>query len=348
MNRKIAIVIGINFLLLVSLFYITQKTDPQANIIIPRESEVVEQDQVTLDVVLNEVDTRQLRGHVEFLASEECLGRKYSTPGCEKAANYIAGELKSMGLSSERHRFKYLGNITENVYGWIEGQTDDIVVVGAHYDHLGGSDRRWYPGADDNASGTACVLEIARAFSKLYKEEKPYRTIVFQFYSAEEQGLQGSRFYVNYPKFPREKPDIDKHVFMLNLDMVGRLKSSYQKNVFSSLRLRNYVSSIEIDGLIKELGSKYTFAESITSRGRGGSDHTSFLNKRIPIAFLHTGTHNDYHKVTDTPEKLNYEGMRQISKYSIELLNRVLAADQSPSFNETGFVQQPYILDPEK
>lgn len=308
---------------------------------------------------LGVIKKQELKDILYYLASEELEGRMSGKQGYAKSADKIEELCKKWGLKTERQRFSIrqvnpgpkneTGNDwTENVFAYIEGTDpalkDEVVVVGAHLDHIGygpsmARDRRIavHPGADDNASGSVCLLGIAKAFSKLGPQP---RTIVFQWYSAEEMGLIGSRYYCNNPTFPKENPSIRKHIAMINMDMVGRLNSGVY-----SVGFWEGNSSIDLSRYIQELNNVYPFANKITSRGGGGSDHASFYNKRIPVAFLHTGLHDDYHRTTDTADKINYDGVERISKYAFELAYKVVHADTRPQFNHADFKPMDYVHD---
>lgn len=319
-----------------------------------------EEKEHTLEDAVNSVTEDKLKKDLYYLASKELEGRMSGKKGNVVAAEFIKKEFERMGIETMYHKFpiKRLNpgpnnergdDFTQNIYGWIEGNDpvlkDEIVVIGAHMDHIGygpsmsrSRSVAIHPGADDNASGTVALLEIAEAFSLL--KDKVKRTIVFQAYSAEEMGLLGSRYYCNYPVFPKDKPDMKKHVFMLNMDMVGYLDQGVFFTGFDSAE-----SSIDISAMIKELDDKYTFARKITSRGSGGSDHASFYNRRIPIAFLHTGGHRYYHTPEDTPDKINYNGIEKVARYAFELAWKVTQTEQSPRFNTASFKEMPYVHD---
>lgn len=260
----------------------------------------------------------ELKKDLEYLASRELEGRMSGKKGNVLAAEYIQKAYESYGLKTMYQKFNIQrmnpgpknetgDDFTQNIYAWIEGNDpilkDEIVVIGAHMDHIGYGPQMSrsrkidiHPGADDNASGTVALMEIAQAFSMLKGKNK--RTVVFQSYSAEEMGLIGSRYYCNNPTFPQSSPNINKHIFMLNMDMVGYLGKGKYAVAFSAGE-----SSVDISTIIDELVPKYSFAKSITSRGSGGSDHASFYNKKVPIAFLHTGLHDYYHTPEDTADK---------------------------------------------
>lgn len=293
-------------LFLTILFIVTRSKQH----VVPQPPSVVKipEQVVSPDLMLSVISAESLKEKVYSLAGMD--GRLAGTAGAQKAANYIENELRKVGLQTMRDPFTWRNKKTENIYGWIEGQEhkDEIMVVGAHYDHIGTS-----PGADDNASGTAMVLELAKAFSKT----QPKRTIVFQLYSAEEYGLWGSKHYCQNPKFPINAPDLQKHVFMMNIDMVGYLGRQ------TSQARASQVNKWVLDGLINDLSKKYPFARSISKRGGGGSDQESFITYgqgNIAVIWLFTGTHINYHRPTDTPDKINYSGMEQICKYASEML----------------------------
>lgn len=314
----------------------------------------------TLDDAINSIKSDVIKKNLYYLASDELEGRMSGKKGNVLAAKWLKEEFEKLGLQCEYQRFRISrmnpgpnnergDDFTNNVIAWLPGNDpilrDEIVVVGAHLDHIGYGPRmsRWgggkiHPGADDNASGTCGLLEIARACSMMKGKNK--RTVVFQAYSAEEMGLIGSRYYVNNPTFPKGNPDIRKHIFMLNLDMVGYLgKGRYFAGFYSG------DSSADIGRIINELNTKYRFAKRITSRGSGGSDHANFYNKKVPIAFLHTGGHPHYHTPTDTADKINYDGVEQVSRYGFELTWKVIQSDSAPRFNHAQFKAMSTIHD---
>lgn len=202
-----------------------------------------------------------------------------------------------------------------NVLGMIEGtdKKDEYVFITSHYDHVGKRpDGTIYYGADDDGSGTTGILELAEAFSKAKAAGKgPRRTIVFMTVSGEEKGLWGSAYYSNHPVFPLEKTTVD-----LNIDMIGRVGEEYLKSTDSS----NYVYIIGDDKLSTDLAvitdqvnknmkmkldRKYNDLND-KNRFYYRSDHYNFAEKGVPIIFYFNGVHVDYHKPTDTPDKINY------------------------------------------
>jgi hypothetical protein len=242
-----------------------------------------------------------------------------------------------------------------NVVGILEGSDpvlkSEAIVIGAHYDHLGrggqGSlaprEGEIHRGADDNASGVAGVLELARLFSANRVQMK--RTLVFIAFGGEEEGLLGSNYYVNHPVWP-----LDKTVAMINMDMIGRMKDKRLMigGVGTAQEWRGLIdyANLEVQGfeLLPKLGmpprpQKSTggvsrnatlstpatnrFALTLNEDGYGPSDHSSFYAKQIPVLFFFTGTHDDYHKPTDTAEKIAYEDEARILDFVARIVLQV-------------------------
>ena len=209
----------------------------------------------------------------------------------------------------------------KNVMGYIEGsdKKDELVVVSAHYDHLGKRGEAVYNGADDNGSGTTAVLEISEAF-KLAKEagHGPRRSILFLLVTGEEKGLLGSEYYAMYPQFPLENT-----VCNVNIDMVGRVDEKYQENhnyiyVIGSDRLSTDLHEINetVNNQFSNLVLDYTYNdEKDPNRYYYRSDHYNFAKNGVPAIFFFSGTHKDYHRTSDTVEKINFEKMERVSRH---------------------------------
>jgi len=207
-----------------------------------------------------------------------------------------------------------------NVVGYLPGETAEHVIVGAHYDHLGVGEQfsmapsmigKPHLGADDNASGTAGVLELARWMSA---HPKPRRGVLFMTFAGEELGLLGSSFYVNNPLLP-----IDKAVAMINMDMIGRIKDG---RVF----IGGSGTGANFSSLLKELPPGELQFDLSETAGYGSSDHTSFTTKQVPVLFFFSGLHGDYHKPSDTWDKINAKSAAHLLGYIGGALNR-LATD---------------------
>jgi len=265
-----------------------------------------------------DITVEESRKTLSYLASDKMEGRKPGNPGNFIAVSFIKKEFESYGLETHLQKFTYtfrwrVGLIrwrtveieTMNVIGVLKGTSDKHVVIGAHMDHLGvDGDGDAYNGADDNASGTTAILELAEAFGK--SDARPKDTIVFIAFNAEELGLLGSKHYVSDPLLP-----LDDCKLMINLDMVGRLRGTTVTAQGGNL-------SRSVTQLVDKLDDNYPFDVNITAAGNR-SDHAPFNWSGVPVLFFHTGTHPQYHRITDDPDLINYEGLVNIAKFVKDL-----------------------------
>jgi Peptidase family M28/PDZ domain/PA domain len=194
-----------------------------------------------------------------------------------------------------------------NVLAYLPGKTDEYIIIGAHYDHLGRGNfdslapsqiGQIHPGADDNASGTAGVLELARLFAPQAGQIK--RGILFMSFAGEELGLLGSAHWVKEPTMP-----LDKAVAMLNMDMIGRIKDG-------KVYIGGVGTGASFKTILDEDKSKTKLNLEFSAGGYAASDHTSFVAKKIPVLFFFSGLHSDYHKPSDTADKINADGAAQL------------------------------------
>lgn len=307
----------------------------------------------------NSIQAADLEKHLLVLASDSLEGRETGQPGQKMAAEYIANHFKSIGIppykkdtyhqkfsvNSGKHLCKcstcdapYLKNVLsknkvkgENVLGYIEGSDlkEELVVITAHYDHLGKHDSLVYNGADDDGSGTVATLEIAEAFMLAKKEGKgPRRSVLIMPVSGEEKGLLGSKYYTDNPVYALENT-----VANLNIDMIGRV-DEYHENPDYVYLIGSDRLSTELHEISERVNEKhfnleldYTFnAKDDPNRYYYRSDHYSFAKNNIPVIFYFNGVHEDYHKTTDTVEKINFEKIEKISRLVFltawELANR--------------------------
>ncbi len=269
-----------------------------------------------------------LKNDVTFLASDELEGREIGTEGEKKAASYLADRFTAIGLApagtdgfmqvfevtpaQNPHEQAKVGAggdsltiVGTNIVGMIDNPGDEIIIIGAHYDHLGyggvsslyRGDSLVHNGADDNASGVAVMIQLA----ELLKSEQLQKDILFIGFSGEEEGLWGSNYFSKNPTI-----DLSKVSAMINMDMVGKLDEQ------KALAIHGTGTSPSWEGI---LNKSNTDSISLLFRpsGIGPSDHTSFYLQDIPVLHFFTGQHEDYHKPTDDSEKLNYEGMAKIA-----------------------------------
>jgi len=276
---------------------------------------------------------RRMLADVRYLSDTARQGRGVGTRGIEDAARYIAAQFKQAKVAPADSAKTYFqqftispdapaamhsnaaGAVTRNVVAVIPGTNKqlrgEVVVIGAHYDHLGyggfgaldpDSTGKVHPGADDNASGIAALLEIARELSG----EKPARTIVFIAFSGEELGDLGSEYFV---KHPLVEP-VDSIYAMLNMDMVGRLRDE-------KLIATGAATAQEFPRILDSLNhaQQPMFDLRASGDGWGPSDHASFFAAKRPVIEFFTDLHADYHRTTDTWDKINATGMAQVAEY---------------------------------
>ena len=222
--------------------------------------------------------------------------------------------------------------IGHNVIGYIDEGAPNTIVLGAHFDHLGyGEDgssmlrtkeHLIHNGADDNASGTAALIELARLLKNSKLDKNNYLFIAF---SGEELGLFGSKYFVENPT-----ASLSNINYMINMDMVGRLNDSSRV-----LTIGGYGTSPEWSSLINTKTKKSPFVIKLDSSGTGPSDHTSFYRKDIPVLFFFTGLHADYHKPTDDFDKINYKGELEVVNYIYSIIEKENKAKQKLAFTKT-------------
>lgn len=274
-----------------------------------------------------------LSRHIEYLASDKMKGRGTGSRQNLKAARYVARQFKKYHLApkgTQGYFQPFTARVrrvvvpdslreTQNVLGFLDNGATHTVVIGAHFDHLGlgtqGSSKAEKPegqihnGADDNASGVAGLLELARYFAENGMKEPC--NFLFIAFGAEELGLQGSRYFVEHPTLP-----LDRINFMTNMDMIGRY--NHERGV----GIGGYGTSAAWPGIFEGVKSEVKF---FTDRaGSGGSDHGSFYAKKIPVLFFHTGGHDDYHKPTDDPDKIDADAEAAILKIEIDLIENAM------------------------
>ena len=221
-------------------------------------------------------------------------------------------------LQREQHK-------TSNVTGYLPGQTDEYIVIGAHYDHLGLGDNHSlgkvgeiHHGADDNASGTSGVIELAHWFSKQPKQK---RGILFMTFTGEELGLLGSGYYVGHPELP-----LEKCAAMINMDMIGRIRDS---KVF----LAGSGTGASFKELIDGVKGKYDLKLDLSeTAGYGSSDHTSFTTKQVPVLFFFSGLHGDYHKPTDTWDKIDAPDAAKLLDFVSDVALRLASDPERPQY----------------
>ena len=308
----------------------------------------------------NTININDLYDHINILASDSLEGRETGKPGQKMAAAYIANHFKEIGIppykrktyfqkfkvKSKRHVCKcddcdltffkrvFKSNQIirgENVLGFIEGSDlkEELIIITAHYDHLGKHDSLIFNGADDDASGVAGAMEIAEAFMLAKKDGKgPRRSILIMPVSGEEKGLLGSKYYTDNPVYP-----LNNTIANLNIDMIGRLDDWHSTGNYVYL-IGSDRLSYDLHNINEEVNNKYTKLdldykyndEEDPNRYYYRSDHYNFAKNNIPVIFYFNGVHEDYHRPSDTIEKIDFSKIKTISKLVFltawELANR--------------------------
>lgn len=277
----------------------------------------------------------ELRQHVEILASDSLQGREAGTPGGWMSGDYIADCFEKYGLKPAfgDSYFQYIDTYSEirNVAAIIEGTAakQEAVVIGAHYDHHGYYHYAVYSGADDNASGVAALLSIARTMSAMQQEHyRPERTVIFIAYDSKELNMKGSEFYVNNPVVP-----LKQTVACLNMDMLGRIDSPPAADTNYLLvvgadkhksNLRTYTDFLNYSKGI-DLHLDYTFygSKSFSDMFYRISDQYNFGKNKVPVLYFTSGMHDDLWKPADKPHRLSYPVLRKRTQLIFYLLWRV-------------------------
>ncbi|MBZ4044139.1 M28 family peptidase [Flavobacterium hibisci] len=296
---------------------------------------------------VEKISETNLKTMLYRIASDEMEGRETGSKGQKKAGLYMIEQYKKNGIPFPKGATDYYQHIpasylnarhnenlpdSENIWAYIEGseKPDEILVISAHYDHVGIQNGEVYNGADDDGSGTVALLEMAKVFAKAKKEgHGPKRSILFLHVTGEEHGLHGSRYYSENPLFPLASTIVD-----INIDMIGRRDTEHAKT-------NNYVYVIGADRLSSDLhnavisqNDKYIKMDldfkfndpKDPNRFYERSDHYNFAKHGIPAVFFFNGVHEDYHGKDDIAEKIEYDALTKRTKLAFvvawDLANR--------------------------
>jgi hypothetical protein len=292
-----------------------------------------------------DVTPADIEAHITFLASDSLNGREAGSADEAIAANYIADHFRDFGLEPAGDNETFFQEFTintavlrnphagedaegekllsKNVVGLLQGtgDSDELIIIGAHYDHLGygqfgslyrGDEPRIHNGADDNASGTAGVLELAQYFS----ENRIEKDILFLAFSGEEMGLLGSAHYVDEPTV-----DIENAIAMINMDMIGRMTDN-------KLMIFGIGTADKWEAIIDSANTG-DLNLNLVEDGTGASDHTSFYYKDIPVLHYFTDTHADYHRPSDDTEYINMDGTALALQHLVRVMEQLDKMDRS-------------------
>lgn len=317
---------------------------------------LVKDDKTPLKKFINTITEDELKTHLFTIASDEMQGRDTGSEGQKKAGKYLIEHYQNLGLSYPLAAESFYQPVpskfmktawsptlpdSENIWVYLEGGElkEEVIVISAHYDHIGMKNNEIYNGADDNGSGTSALLEIADAFVQAKKEGfTPKRSILFLHVTGEEYGLHGSRYYAENPILP-----IENTIANINIDMIGRRGNGKETN-------DNYVYVIGSDRLSTDLHTlsekaneyvglelDYTYNDlNDPNRFYYRSDHYNFARKGIPAIFYFDGVHEDYHKTTDTVDKIDFPLFTKRTKLAFATAWKLANAENRPVIDRDG------------
>lgn len=299
-------------------------------------------DNAYLNAALNSITSADMQRHVEVLANDTFEGREAGSRGGRAAGVYLGREFRRLGLdggSTDGGYYQSFGAQYRNLLGVVEGSDpqlkSEFIVVSAHYDHVGyGTYQNSYGptgfihnGADDNASGTAGILEVVEAIMQL--ENHPRRSILFALWDGEEKGLLGSKHWLAKPTIP-----LDQVRLMINMDMIGRLRND-------RLEVSGTRSGSGLRQLVAMHNRRTGLMLDFTWKVDDNSDHYPFFERGIPIIMLHTGLHPQYHRPSDDANLINSEGMQRIGRLLLGFLNEAGNRRVLPGFRVAARQETP-------
>ena len=295
-------------------------------------------DEAALSTAIESIRIADLKTHVSTLASDSLQGREGGSVGGHAASAYLVQQLRQQGVAPAAANQQFvqefsggMRNILASVPGRDDRLRDEVVIVSAHFDHVGfGTPRNSrgpigyiHNGADDNASGVAGLLEVVEAVRSLPRP--PRRTLLFAFWDGEEKGLLGSKHWIAAPTRP-----LSTIKLVINADMIGRLRPDGVEvtGTRTARGLRHLVSEANSAALVRAPQLRLDFTWDM----RADSDHHPFFAAGIPALMLHTGKHDDYHRPSDDADKINYEGTQQLARLMLTLALQAADADELPKF----------------
>ncbi len=312
------------------------------------QKSIVFDDITTVDTYLKTITEEDLKNHLYEITDSKYVGRKTGELGHNAICDYIRNEYDSLKVEAPPAYPSYYQtvpksflpegiNTSQNVISYIEGSEfpNEYLVISAHSDHLGVEDGLVHNGADDNGSGTSALLEIAEAF-KLAENNgiKPKRSIVFLHVTAEELGLYGSQYYIQNPAFP-----IENTVANLNTDMIGRIDKRHEGNDNYVYLIGSDRISTELDYIVRKANDEFVHLDldykyndlNDSNRYYNRSDHYNFALQNVPVIFFFNGEHEDYHKSSDTVDKINFSALKKRTQLIFTTAWYVANADHPPT-----------------
>lgn len=312
---------------------------------------------VSLTKYMNTIAAADLKTHLYIVASDEMEGRETGSVGQKKAGEYITRQYKANNVPFPKGATDYYQRIpasflnairndnlpdSENIWAFIEGseKPNEIIVISAHYDHIGIKNGEIYNGADDNGSGTVALLEIAQAFSIAKKEGNgPKRSILFLHITGEEHGLHGSRFYSENPLFPLANTITD-----INIDMIGRHDEFHTDSSNYVYLIGSDYLSTDLYNICEDANKNYVYLNidykfndrADPNRFYYRSDHYNFAKNGIPSVFLFNGVHADYHKATDEVDKIEFDALAKRAQLAFTIAWELANRENRPVVDKNG------------
>ncbi|SHG74093.1 Peptidase family M28 [Flavobacterium fluvii] len=306
---------------------------------------------------LNTITATDLRTHLTVIASDEMEGRETGSVGQKKAGNYLIEHYKTNAVSFPKGVTDYYQRIpasflnairndnlpdSENIWAYIEGseKPNEIIVISAHYDHVGIKNGEVYNGADDDGSGTVALLEIAQALEIAKKEGNgPKRSVLFLHFTGEEHGLLGSSFYSENPLFP-----LANTIANVNIDMIGRHDEFHNDSSNYVYLIGSDYLSTDLHKICEAANSKYTKLlldykyndRTDPNRFYYRSDHYNFGKNGIPSVFLFTGVHADYHQPTDDVDKIEFDALAKRTQLAFAIVWELANRENRPVVDKSG------------
>ncbi|MES2573643.1 MAG: M28 family metallopeptidase [Bacteroidota bacterium] len=306
---------------------------------------------------LKTITVDDLKTHLYIVASDEMEGRETGSAGQKKAGEYLINQYKTNKVPFPKGATDYYQKVpaaylnakggndlpdSENIWAYIEGseKPNEVIVISAHYDHIGIENGEIYNGADDDGSGTVALLEIAQAFAQAKKEGNgPKRSILFLHVTGEEHGLLGSSYYTDNPLFPLANTITD-----INIDMIGRHDEFHNDSSnYTYLIGSDYLSS-DLYNICEDANKKYVNLlldykfndRKDPNRFYYRSDHYNFAKNGIPSVFLFTGVHADYHEATDEVDKIEFDALAKRTQLAFVIAWELANRENRPVVDKSG------------
>ncbi|MBP7470123.1 MAG: M28 family peptidase [Flavobacterium sp.] len=306
---------------------------------------------------LNTITATDLKTHLQIVASDEMEGRETGSVGQKKAGTYLVNHYKTNTVPFPKGATDYYQRIpaaflnairndnlpdSENIWAFIEGseKPEEIVVISAHYDHVGTKNVEVYNGADDDGSGTVALLEIAQALSKAKKEGNgPKRSVLLLHLTGEEHGLLGSSYYSQNPLFP-----LANTIANVNIDMIGRHDEFHNDSSNYIYVIGSDYLSTDLYNICEDVNKKYTklFLDykyndrTDPNRFYYRSDHYNFAKNGIPSVFLFTGVHADYHQATDDVDRIEFDALAKRTQLAFAIVWELANRENRPVVDKSG------------